>query len=189
MATQKRKQERLSLERPHAHSSRTASPPEPDKTPMAEHNDYKVEKNRFCVRLFLLDGSTEEGSLYLSFHAANHEGPEIVTDVLNQNDQFLPINFREGATHLINKENIVMVAFPRDEKQTENPALKDVSVHNVAIHLMNHDPLEGSFFLLLPTHARRVKDYLNQEEPFLELRRDGTIYLINKDHILFVEEK
>jgi len=49
--------------------------------------------------------------------------------------------------------------------------------------------LEGSFYLLLPTHARRVKDYLNQGESFLELRKDGTLYLINKDHILFVEEK
>lgn len=189
MVTRKRKQEPFALEHLHARSSRTTGMPEPDKTPLPEQNDYRVQKNRFPITLFLLDGSTEEGVLYLSFHAANHEGPEIVSDVLNQNDPFLPISFREGATHLINKNNIVMVAFPLDEKQPENPALKDIAVHDVAIHLMNHDPLEGSFYLLLPTHARRVKDYLNQGESFLELRKDGTLYLINKDHILFVEEK
>jgi hypothetical protein len=156
---------------------------------MDEHSDYKVQKNRFSVTLFMTDGSTQEGYIYLSRHAANHEGPEMVNDVMNQKEQFLPVNFREGATLLINREKIVMIAFPGDERTTESPISEDMCVHNVAIHLMNHDPLEGSFFSLLPTHARRVKDYLNQGESFLELRRDRTIYLINKDHILFVEEK
>ncbi|MEI9475422.1 MAG: hypothetical protein WCO26_02440 [Deltaproteobacteria bacterium] len=156
---------------------------------MNEYNDFKVQKNRFSVTLFMTDGPTQEGYIYLSHHAANHEGPEMVDDVLNQKEQFLPINFHEGATRLINKEKIVMIAFPGDEKITGSQFSKDMCVHNVAIHLMNHDPLEGSFFSLLPTHARRVKDYLNQGGGFLELRKDGTIYLINKDHILFVEEK
>jgi hypothetical protein len=156
---------------------------------MSEYNDFKVQKNRFSVTLFMTDGSTQEGYIYLSYHAANHEGPEMVNDVMNQKEQFLPVNFHEGATLLINREKIVMIAFPGDEKTTENPISEEMCVHNVAIHLMNHDPLEGSFFSLLPTHARRVKDYLNQGEAFLELRQGGTIYLINKDHILFVEEK
>ena len=156
---------------------------------MDEQNDFKVQKNRFPVTLFMTDGSTQEGSIYLSHHAATHEGPEMVNDVMNQKEQFLPVNFREGATLLINREKIVMIAFPGDEGAAVSPVSEDVCVHNVAIHLMNHDPVEGSFFCLLPTHARRVKDYLNQGESFLELRRNETVYLINKDHILFVEEK
>jgi hypothetical protein len=137
----------------------------------------------------MTDGSTQEGYIYLSHHAANHEGPEMVNDVMNQKEQFLPVNFHEGATLLINREKIVMIAFPGDEETTGSPISDEMCVHNVAIHLVNHDPLEGSFFSMLPTHARRVKDYLNQGEAFLELRKGGTIYLINKDHILFVEEK
>ncbi len=156
---------------------------------MNDHSDYRVEKDRFSIKLFLLDGSTKEGYIYLSFLAANHEGPELVTDVLNQDEQFLPINFQESRTRLINKEQIVMVSFPEDEKKTGNLFPKDISIHDVTIHLVNHDPLEGRFVSLLPTHARRVKDYLNQGESFLELRKDGNIYLINKDHVLFVEEK
>jgi hypothetical protein len=156
---------------------------------MEEHNDFKIQKNRFSVTLFMTDGSTQEGYIYLSRHAATHEGPEMVNDVMNQKEQFLPVNFREGATLLINREKIVMIAFPGDDRPAEDLVSEDVCVHNVAIHLMNHDPVEGSFFSMLPTHARRVKDFLNQGESFLELRRDETIYLINKDHILFVEEK
>jgi hypothetical protein len=156
---------------------------------MNENSDFKVQKNRFSVTLFMTDGSTQEGYIYLSHHAANHEGPEMVNDVMNQKEQFLPVNFHEGATLLINREKIVMIAFPGDEETTGSPISDEMCVHNVAIHLVNHDPLEGSFFSMLPTHARRVKDYLNQGEAFLELRKGGTIYLINKDHILFVEEK
>ena len=121
---------------------------------MNEYNDYKVEKNRFSVTLFLTDGSTQEGYIYLSLHAANHEGPEMVTDVLNQDEQFLPINFHEGATRLINKEKIVMIAFPEDEEKTGSPISDEMCVHDVTIHLMNHDRLEGRFISLLPTHAR-----------------------------------
>ena len=156
---------------------------------MNDYSDYKVEKDRFFVKLFLLDGSMREGFVYLSFQAANHEGPELVTDVLNQEEQFLPINFQEGSTRLINKTQIVMISFPGDERKTGVPFLEDISIHEVMIHLTTHAQLEGRFVSLLPTHARRVKDYLNQGESFLELRKDGNIYLINKDHILFVEEK
>lgn len=155
---------------------------------MNDYSDYKVKKNRFSVRLFLLDGSIEEGFVYLSFHAANHEGPEMVTDLLNQGEQFLPVNFQEASARLINKRHIVMLSFPMDENKTGNLPLEDISIHDVTVHLMNHDRLEGKFVSLLPTHARRVKDYLNQGESFLELRRDASIYLINKDHILSVEE-
>jgi hypothetical protein len=42
---------------------------------------------------------------------------------------------------------------------------------------------------MLPTHARRVKDFLNQPDSFLEMKKESDIYLINKRHILFVEEK
>jgi len=57
------------------------------------------------------------------------------------------------------------------------------------IHLVNDTRLDGSFLFVLPNHARRVKDFLNQTVCYLELRKNGETYLINKDHILYVEEK
>src|SRR5512139_856827 len=98
---------------------------------MEEHNDFKIQKNRFSVTLFMMDGSTQEGYIYLSRHAATHEGPEMVNDVMNQKEQFLPVNFREGATLLINREKIVMIAFPGDEGAAVSPVSEDVCVHNV----------------------------------------------------------
>ena len=156
---------------------------------MNDYSEYKVEKDRFSVTLFLLDGSVKEGYVYLGLHAANHEGPEMVTDVLNQNEQFIPIHVDGGSTRLMNKEQVVMISFPMNEPKAGNLFFQDISIHDVTVHLINHGHLEGSFISVLPTHSRRVKDYLNQGETFLELRRDGTIYLINKDRILYVEEK
>ena len=49
--------------------------------------------------------------------------------------------------------------------------------------------LIDKFISVLPEHAQRVKDFLNQKEPFLELIKDDGIYLINKVHVVFVEEK
>ena len=160
-----------------------------NETQMSGCSDYKVEKDRFSVTLFLLDGSMREGYVYLSLHAANHDGPEMVRDVLNQGEPFIPIEVEEGSTRLINKNQIVMVSFPAEERETGSLSFKDLSIHNVTIHLINHGHLEGRVISLLPVHSRRVKDYLNQGEAFLELGRDGTVYLINKKHILFAEEK
>ena len=53
----------------------------------------------------------------------------------------------------------------------------------------NFTELEGNFTFMLPSHARRVKDFLNQSESYLELRKDRETYLINKNHVLFIEEK
>ena len=73
---------------------------------MDEQNDFKVQKNRFPVTLFMTDGSTQEGSIYLSRHAATHEGPEMVNDVMNQKEQFLPVHLLQYGKHLkINEKN------------------------------------------------------------------------------------
>lgn len=152
-------------------------------------NDYKVEKDRVYVKLFLLDGSVKGGFVYISLQAATHDGPEMVIDVLSQDEQFFPVDLQEGSTQLINKKQVVMLGFPIDERKTSPLFLQDVSIHQVTVHLMNHGQLDGRFVCLLPTHARRVKDYLNQAESFVELRKDGHVYLINKEHLLLVEEK
>ncbi len=151
-------------------------------------SEYKVEKTRFPVRVFFEDGTAKEGELYLSVRAAHREGREKAIDVLNQTDLFIPIYFNEESVKLTNKENIVMVSFPSEEEEPEDSVFADITVE-VVIHLVNHTRLEGNFFFMLPTHARRVKDFLNQADSFLEMKKESDIYLINKKHILFVEEK
>jgi hypothetical protein len=151
-------------------------------------SDYKVEKERFCVRWFFSDGTEEEGNLYLSLQAAHHEGREQVRDVLNQPDLFLPINFLRGDTRLINKESVMMVSFPSPQDEDDSADLLN-SIYEVNITLDNRERMEGKLVFLLPAHSSRVKDYLNQAEAFVELRKDGKIYLINRKHIISVEEK
>lgn len=151
-------------------------------------SEYRVEKDRFSVKLFFANGTAEDGNIYLSLRAAHHEGRESVRDVLNQPEPFLPINFLRGPTQLINKEHLMMISFPLEEEQGESVDLPS-SLYEVAIHLTSNMRLEGKFIFLLPSHSSRVKDYLNQEEPFVELRKDGEVYLINRKHIIFVEEK
>ena len=151
-------------------------------------SEYKVEKDHFPVTLFFLDGTEKEGDIFLSLHAAEHEGHELAVDVLNQREQFIPVQFKDERVGLIRKRNILMISFPLDQQGPEYSVFADVTVE-VAIHLVTHRCLEGNFFFVLPLHARRVKDFLNQPEPFVELRKDKEVYLVNKDHVLSVEEK
>jgi hypothetical protein len=151
-------------------------------------SDYKIEKDRFSVKLFFSDGTVEEGNIYLSLLAAHHEGRESVRDVLNLPDPFLPVNFLGGTTRLVNKENLSMVSYPTEDEKVEPVAL-EASPHEVILRLINSVRVEGRFIFLLPPHSSRVKDYLNQAEPFVELRKEQEIYLVNRKHIVFVEEK
>lgn len=151
-------------------------------------SEYRIEKDRFPVKIFLMDGTVHEGDIFLSIRAAYHEGREHAIDLLNQPEPFLPVLFKEGPVKLIHKNNLLMISYPFGEEEKEEAVFADISVE-VVVHLINQTQLEGSFFFLLPTHARRVKDFLNQRDSFLELRTESEIYLIHKKHILSVEEK
>jgi len=150
-------------------------------------SDYRIEKDRFSVKLFFSDGKVDEGNIYLSLQAANHEGRESVRDVLNQQEPFLPVNFPAKSTRLINKRHLLMVSFPSNKEEEDLGA--EANPHEVVLHLINGVQVEGKFIFLLPPHSSRVKDYLSQTESFMELRKEGEIYLVNKRHIIFVEEK
>jgi hypothetical protein len=94
--------------------------------------------------LFFSDGTEEEGNLYLSLQAAHHEGRELVQDVLNQPDLFLPINFVQGQTRLINKESLMMVSFPSVQERQSADLLN--SIYQVAITLDNQVRWKASLF-------------------------------------------
>ncbi len=80
-----------------------------------------------------------------------------------------------------------MVSFPSNEEEADLGA--EANPHEVILHLSNGVQIEGKFIFLLPPHSSRVKDYLSQAASFMELRKEGEIYLVNKRHIIFVEEK
>jgi hypothetical protein len=150
-------------------------------------DEYKVEKSLFPVKVFFLDGTIKEGSVYLSLHAARHEGRETVRDVLNHKEQFIPIKFEEEQIGFINKTHIMMMSFPLCKENTDT--VMPCYMADVEIDLANKTQKEGIFVFQLPEHLTRVKDFLNHADLFVELRIDQEIYLINKDRILSVREK
>jgi len=151
-------------------------------------SDYKIEKELFQVKLFFPDGTVEEGNIFLSLLAAHHEGRESARDVLNHSAPFLPVNLLGGTTRLVNKENLFMVSYPAQDEEDEPVAIGS-SHHEVILRLINSVRVDGEFIFLLPPHSSRVKDYINQAEQFVELRKEQEIYLVNRRHIDFVEEK
>lgn len=81
-----------------------------------------------------------------------------------------------------------MVSYPTEDERGEPVDLASTQCE-VVLRLINSVRVEGRFIFLLPPHSSRVKDYLNQAEPFVELRKEQEIYLVNRRHIVFVEEK
>ena len=150
-------------------------------------DEYKIEKSLSPVKVFFPDGTVKEGSVYLSLHAAGHEGGETVSDVLNHKDQFIPVNFKKEQIRLINKRHIIMMSFPLCKENVENSMPSYAT--DVEINLDNKTQKNGTFAFQLPKYLIRVKDFLNHADAFVELRIDNEIYLINKDHILSVREK
>lgn len=150
-------------------------------------DEYRIEKSLFLVTVVFLDGTIQEGSVYLSLHAARHEGRETVSDVLNQKDDFIPINFNEDHARLINKAHIIMMSFPLCKDDMAN--LMPTYVADVEIALDNGTRKEGSFVFQLPRHLARVINFLNHVDSFVELRIGKEICLINKAHIFSIREK
>jgi len=151
-------------------------------------NANYIEKNRIPIKFHVLDGSVDEGLVYLGLHAARHEGSESVRDLLLGSERYLSIVFTDRPTKLVNRDCLVMVTVAAEQLPAD-PAVSGGQPHAVTVHLPNDLRVDGTLFFMLPSHRARVKDYLNLPEPFVELHRDNEICLVNKHHIFYVEEK
>ncbi|MDQ3069851.1 MAG: hypothetical protein M3R55_09005 [Acidobacteriota bacterium] len=73
-------------------------------------SEFRFEKRRVTAELRLTRGGPVAGAFFVAGSAADHDGPERVSDVLNAAAWFFPFQRNDGTTVLYNRARIVLVA-------------------------------------------------------------------------------
>ena len=138
-------------------------------------SQYQVEKQQADASIYLVDGQTREGVLFLSPFSSSGTGQQTVVDLLREPDPFLPFIGSDKAFLLINKSQISHISFqPHDDAP---PPLGDPV--EVSVTFINGKQLAGTIVLEVPEGKRRLIDYMNSSPDYIELDQGDAHYLIN----------
>lgn len=138
-------------------------------------NNFRVEKRRVRVGLFMADGMIFEGVVHLAQYAMHHSGEQTVLDLLLEDDPFLPLSGADGDFHLVRKG---MISHLRCEVSLED-GIRYVD-RQVRISFLGNEQLQGTVSMALPPHSARLKDYINSGNEFFPLFSSDHAYLVNR---------
>lgn len=150
-------------------------------------NDYHVEKLRLPVVLVTSDGERLSGDLFVQPNSRHHVGPEGATDILNGAESFFPIATLSGKVLLLAKSRVRELLVAREdvdpgEWEIGTPVGVDIQLAGGMTH-------SGVMTIERTNASQRLLDYLNRiSERFLSITTDDGVVLINRDHIVHIEQ-
>ena len=150
----------------------------------------KVPKQLKNVTLWVHPEGRVQGALFLREQSPDHAGPEQPLAVLNQCNAFVVVK-REDPDQLrfYNTRSIIRVEYEA-EYEIENGSASSPHQLHCQLQMMDGSLISGTIHEQLPPGRARLMDYLNRSnECFIKIHMDeGTIYLINKNYIIYSHE-
>lgn len=153
-------------------------------------NRYRVPKQRVPVRLSFRGQPEERVHLFLSELAETHAGRERPSDLLDRAEAFIAVQSEGGQVDVLCRDALAFLTVPAalESEGADAPELADETRVQLTISLDDGREVGGTARYRLPESARRLQDFLNQEEAFLRLERDDEVVLVNKRCIVRVRE-
>jgi hypothetical protein len=133
-------------------------------------------------------GRRSAGRVFLPAQASAHSGATRPVEWINGPGDFFPfLPTGAAAAVILNKSQIILlsVAAPVDAEEAQEEA--GLPRRRVRIECGSHS-FDGMLLLDMPENQRRLQDYLNRPERFVELRDRAQHLLIRKDAITRLHE-
>lgn len=146
-------------------------------------NRYSVEKRAVSARVLSSDGTSREGSLFLSPFSRCHTGPQTVAEMMAERDHALPFQQADGRFVLLGKATVAAVRVPEaDGKPQELLLCVRARLRVAGSHL-----LQGR--LLAEAGAgERLTELLNTADEWICLEEEpGAVWWISKRHLIALE--
>ncbi len=145
-------------------------------------DELKVPKRRVQAEVLLPGGGSRQVTFFLSDFAPNHNGPERLSDLLNARDEFVPVvDAVTDSVSFLGRHTIAAARVGREWEISEQ--LAGAEEHELEITLIDGSALRGKVSFVLPLGRTRLLDFLNDEQPFIELVEREKVALINKRYI------
>lgn len=150
--------------------------------------DFKVPTVALAAEVFCDDGRQFQGRIFLPASASAHTGVMRAEEWMNESTRFFPL-LPDGAVApvILNKREILVITVPASADR--DVVLDEIVVRQrqVAVECGGLR-LEGTLLIDMPEANRRVLDYLNRPEAFLNLRQGDRHHLVCKARITRVLE-
>lgn len=148
-----------------------------------ENHQISVESRP--IDLILTSGIRLSGEMFLQLHGLHGSGTQRVGEVLNDENNFLPVRTAEGLK-LVNLDQIVAVSVAAETEFDSILALGEE--HQVRVTTSVGETLDTRIYVNLPIGRNRPKDFLDQKKRFLLFNVDEKVVYIARRKIVFVED-
>jgi hypothetical protein len=148
-------------------------------------NLYRIETTRKAVILTMLGGEELKGNVFIHFSSYRPFEMEDVSELLNADTPFFPLELSNEEVILISKERVAEAAADRGEDAPDQPPREaPAPTALLQVVLIGGEVRLGSIRLDAPPGRARVLDYLNAlTSRFLTLYTSNEARLINRSLI------
>jgi hypothetical protein len=151
-------------------------------------SEFRIEKRREAADVTFVTGTTVSGVFFLAGSSQLHSGPERVSDVLNFEPGFFPLE-SNGETSLVNRAHVLKVALPPQMIEAQLDAGYDVATRrHVKVLLTTGEVITGHVVVFRPPGRDRLSDYAHIDERFRYVELADRTLLINSAHIVALTE-
>lgn len=151
-------------------------------------DELRVPKRRIDAQLLLRGGGVRRVGVFIAEFASAHSGPERLSDLLNQRDEFIPaLDLDSDRMLFINREQVAVAFLDLNEERDTDSQHTIPLEHEVVVTLADGQILEGLIGYVLPPERERLNDFLNDPAAFFRLIQTDRLGLINKRHVSQIE--
>lgn len=146
-------------------------------------SDWSATTERLPAEIILAEGLVIEGDLHLQARAAHHEGRETLLEMLNREDEFIPVSLAGGGITFVAKGQVAVVVC-RTAPVPDDP-VRAGGFRRIGLEVMmaGGDEYRGWAAAELPPTRTRALDYLNGIGRFFSLDSDGVTWFIHRSHV------
>jgi hypothetical protein len=149
----------------------------------------RIPKEAFAVELALAGAVPRRVEIFLAEQRANEFRRQLVLDLLEQAQAFLPArDTATGKGEIFNKDALLWIGVPLAPFGSQAVGEDELFEFRrpVRVDLIGGEPLAGEVLYSAPEQSTRLVDYVNEPGRFLRLWAKETLYLINKAFVLRV---
>ncbi len=138
---------------------------------------------RLRAEIILAEGLVIHGDLHLQARVAHHDGPESLLEMLNRDEEFVPVSLEGGGITFVSKDQVAVVAC-RSTPGAADPERAGAARHiGLEVMMTGGDEYRGWAAAELPPIRNRALDYLNGIGRFFSLNSDGVTWSIHRRHV------
>ena len=148
-------------------------------------NIYQIPKVRVPVEVRFRGEPPSSFEMFVGKICGHHDGPERPGEVLNGDQEFIPLVRPTGEAVIVRREAIleVIVDAVHEGDRPGGMGLGQVASAVVLLDLDDGPQVRGLFEYMMPEDRCRLQDFLNTGQRFVPLRDGARVRLINSHFI------